>query len=211
MLNFPLPGKLLPKSALPKIKIPKSPPYHTNLSTNTLKYQPQQCIYTDGSFIPPSITPEGLVEGNIAGSGVYSPHENTKISERLLGYPNILRVELNAILIAIKHIQHTQRDTYIFTYSLNSIYLINNHIHHPTSQHHHPDKLLIAAIIQQIYWTPHKIYIHKVRAHSDITGNEIADTLANEGTTKENPPNTPHSHIAHSTPILASQLPNSHT
>ena len=67
---------------------------------------------------------------------------------------------------------------------------------HPTSQHHHPDKLLIKAIIHQIYWTLHLIHIHKIRAHTGIVGNEIADTLANEGTTKEKPTPTPHIHVA---------------
>jgi ribonuclease HI len=149
--------------------------------TYPLKFHPQQCTYTDGSFIPPTINSEGHIEGNTAGSGVYSPNNNTKIAERLPGYQNILKAELNAILLAVKNIQLTKIDTHIFTDSLNSIYLINNHIHRPTSQHHHPDKLLIAAIVRQIYWTPHKIHIHKVRAHTGITGNEIADELANEG------------------------------
>jgi hypothetical protein len=85
--------------------------------------------------------------------------------------------------------------------------LINNHIHHPTSQHHHPDKLLIAAIAKQIYWTPHKIHIHKVRAHTCIIGNKIADELTNEGTTKEKPEATPRIHIAHSTPYWLAGCP----
>ena len=96
---------------------------------------------------------------------------------------------------------------HIITDSLNNIYLINNHIQHPTSQHHHPDKLLIAANVRQIYWTPHTIHIHKVRAHSCITGNEIADTLANEGTLMEKPTNTPHIHIAHTTPYWLASCP----
>jgi len=78
---------------------------------------------------------------------------------------------------------------------------------HPTSQHHHPDKLLIKAIIHQIYWTPHLSHIHKVRAHTGIIGNEIADTLANEGTTKEKPTSTPHIHIAHATPYWLASCP----
>ena len=108
-----------------------------------LKFHPKQCIYTDGSFIPPTKNSKGQIEGNIARSRIYSPSNNTKISEWLPGYQNILRAKLNAKLIAIKTIQHTQLDTYIFTKNLNSIFLINNHIQHPTSQHHHLDKLLI--------------------------------------------------------------------
>ena len=104
------------------------------------------------------------------------------------------------------HKNHSNRHVHIHS-SLNSIYLINNHIHNPTSQHHHPDKLLITAIVHQIYWTPHLIHIHKVRAHTDIRGNEIADTLANEGATKEKPTNTPHIHIAHATPYWLASYP----
>ena len=68
------------------------------------KYRPQQCIYTDGSFIPPTKNSEGRIEGDIAGSRVYSPNQDIRIAERLPGYQNILRAELNVILIAIKTI-----------------------------------------------------------------------------------------------------------
>ena len=161
----------------------------------------------DGTFTPPSKNSEGQIVGNTAGSGVYSPYRNTRILERLPGYPNILRAELNAILIAIKNTQNTQQDTYVFTNSLNDIYLINNHIQHPTSQHHHPNKLLIAAIVRQIYRSPHMIHILKVRTHIGISGNKIADTLANKGTLKEKLDMTPHIHIAHTTPYWLASCP----
>ena len=32
------------------------------------------------SFIPPSTNPEGQIEGNTAGSGVYNPNNNIQIS-----------------------------------------------------------------------------------------------------------------------------------
>ena len=51
------------------------------------------------------------------------------------------------------------------------------------------------------------IHIHKVRAHTCICGNEIADTLANEGTPKEKPDTTPHIHIAHTTPYWLASCP----
>ena len=60
--------------------------------------------------------------------------------------------------------------------------------------------MLVAAIVHQIYWTPHKIYIHKVRAYIGIIGNKIVDTLVNEETFKDNPATTPCIHIAHTTP-----------
>jgi viroplasmin and RNaseH domain-containing protein len=84
---------------------------------------------------------------------------------------------------------------------------MNIMLQHPTSQHHHPDKLLIPTIIHQVYWTPHMIHIHKVQAHTGISGNEMADILANEGTLKEKPDKTRHIHIAHSSPYWLASTP----
>jgi hypothetical protein len=132
--------------------------------------------------------------GDTAGSGVYSPANNLRIAERLPSLQNILRVELYTILIAIQGAQHHMQDTQIFTNSLNSIYLIHNHMRHPSSQHNHPDKLLIAAIVNHITWSTHKITIQKVRAHTSIIGNEIVEQLANIGAlrdkTRRHYPNT---------------------
>ena len=78
--------------------------YHTH----PLKYLPPQCIYTDGTFIPPTKNAEGLIIGNTTRSRVYSPN-NIHIAERLPGYQNILRAELNAILLALKAIPLPQQ------------------------------------------------------------------------------------------------------
>jgi hypothetical protein len=40
-----------------------------------------------------------------------------------------------------------------------------------------------------------------------IMGNEIDDTLANEGTLKEKPTATPHMHLAHATPYWLASCP----
>jgi hypothetical protein len=101
---------------MPQKSISPKPCINTNIislpntfkHTYPLKFHPQHCTYTDGSFIPPTKISEGQIEGNIAGSRVYSPINNTKISERLPGYQNILRAELNTILIAVKNIQTTK-------------------------------------------------------------------------------------------------------
>ena len=191
-----------PQTTIPQITLPDKY-YHQHHH----KYHPQQCIYTDGSFIPPTKNSEGQIVGDTAGFGEYNPNKNICIAEPLLRDQNILRAELNAILIAIQTIQTTQTNTHIYTDSLNNIYLISNHIQHPTSQHHHPDKLLIAAIIHQINWTPHLIQIHKVWAHTCIIGNNTVDTLANEGALKEKPNATPHKHIAHATPYWSASCP----
>ena len=98
-----------------------------------LKLHPQHSIYTYGSFSPFTKNSEGQMEGNTTKSRAYNLNNNTQLWERLPGYQNILKVELNAILITIKTIEPIQLDIPIFTDNLNNIFLINNHIQHPTS------------------------------------------------------------------------------
>jgi len=108
--------------------------------------------------------------------------------------------------------QHLTQDTHIFTCNLNSIYLIHNHIWHPSSQHNDPYKLLIATIVNHITWTTHKITIQKVRAHTGITCNDIANQLANSGALLNKPDNTPMIHTTHTTPYWLNGVPTcSHT
>ena len=126
------------------------------------KYNPSQSIYTEGSFIPP----DGKGNGNFVGSGVYSQLNNIQIKEMLPRFQNILRAYLYAICLALANTQEVNHDIHIFTNSLNSNYLINNHVRLPSSQHNHPDKLLIASIVQNITQFQHKITIQKVRAHT---------------------------------------------
>ena len=51
------------------------------------------------------------------------------------------------------------------------------------------------------------IHIHKVRAHTDISGNEMADTLANMGALQDKPDTTPRIHIARTTPYWLASCP----
>ena len=113
--------------------------------------------------------------------------------------------------MAIKTILIIQLDMHIFMDNLNNIFLMNNYIQHPSSQHHHLNKLHITKIVHKICWTPHKIHLHKVRAHSAIIGNEMIEVLANEGTHKDKPSIIAHIHIAHPTPYwLASCMTATH-
>jgi hypothetical protein len=48
---------------------------------------------------------------------------------------------------------------------------------HPTSHNNHLDKLLLQEITHHIQSCTTALYIHKVRAHKDIAGNEEADKL----------------------------------
>ena len=73
---------------------------------------------------------------------------------------------------------------------------------HSSSHQYHPNKLLVASLVHLIIWSKHTIIIQKVRAHIGITGNEITNQLANDGTILDKPTTAPHTHIVHST-ILA--------
>jgi hypothetical protein len=101
------------------------------------------------------------------------------------------------------------QNTYIFIDILNKIHVTGNHICHPSSQHNHPDKLLISTIVLQILWTNHSIKTQKVRAHIRISSNEITNQLANEGTTRNKPIPTPHIHIVHTIPYWLNGIPTS--
>jgi hypothetical protein len=46
----------------------------------TLKYNPLQCIYADGSFNPPTKNAKYNIVGNIAKVGIYNPNNNICIA-----------------------------------------------------------------------------------------------------------------------------------
>ena len=70
---------------------------------------------------------------------------------------------------------------HIFTDSLNSLYLINTQIKHLTQQNNHPDKTMLASIVNMLKSQTAITHIHKVRAHTNVKGNEEADKLAKGG------------------------------
>jgi ribonuclease HI len=70
---------------------------------------------------------------------------------------------------------------HIFTDSLNSLYHINIQIKHPTQQNNHPDKTMLASIVNMLKNHTSITHLHKIRAHTNIIGNEEADKLAKEG------------------------------
>lgn len=102
--------------------------------------------------------------------------------------------------------KHYTHGISFFTYSPNSIYLINNHITHPSSQHHQLNKLLMLSIVNQIIWPKHKITIHKIRAHIGNTSIDTTNKLANNHVTIAQPNPTPNIHIAHTTPYWLNKI-----
>jgi ribonuclease HI len=147
------------------------------------KFPPQFCYYTNGSFIPPKKLSENIWEPTRAGYGIWNPFLKINISRRLIGLQNILRVEISAIchiLLILNH-EFPQEPAHIFIDSLNSLYLINTQIKHPTQQNNHPDKTILALIIKLLKDHVAPTILHEVRAHTNIIGNEEADKLAKEG------------------------------
>jgi ribonuclease HI len=166
------------------------------------KFQPKISYYTDGSFIPPKENNDGLWTSETAGYGIYNFTKNLAVSQRLPGLQNILRAELMVIHHAIKIIiqEYPHEPTYIFTDSLNSLYLLNTQLKHPTLHNNHPDKTILASIISMISAHTQPLSLFKVRAHTHIYGNDQADQLAKAGNTlPHHPPLYPFEH-AHSTP-----------
>ena len=87
---------------------------------------------------------------------------------------NILRTELTTIhhTLQLVNSQFPNEHAYIFTDSLNSLYLLNTQITHPTHHHNHPDIIIFISMVQILQTHIHPLSLYKVRAHIKIPGNE---------------------------------------
>ena len=91
---------------------------------------------------------------------------------------------------------------HIFIDSLNSLYLLLTQITHPSLHTNHPDKTILSEMVQMLQQQTHILTRHKVRAYSNIHGNDKADELAKAGHDSEHQwPLSPHEY-AHSTPYF---------
>jgi hypothetical protein len=117
-----------------------------------LKYPPEYSYYTDGSFYPPKQISPNNWRPETASYGVFNPIKNLQISERLPGLQNILKAELMAIYTTIKLsiTTYAEEPVFIFTDSLNSLYLLNTQIKHPSLHNNHPDKTILTQIIEML-------------------------------------------------------------
>ena len=167
-----------------------------------LKYPPEYSYYTDGSFFHPKQISPNNWRLEMASYGVFNPIKNLQISKHLPGLQDILRAELMAIYTTIKlsiNI-YANEPVFIFIDSLNSLYLINTQIKHPSLHNNHPNKTILTQITQMLQSRTQPTSLHKVKAHSNITGNEIVDTHSKNGRHKHHLlPTEPHE-FAHSTP-----------
>jgi ribonuclease HI len=179
-------NKLLypPHTNQPTTQTPPIPTYEIN---TTLKFPPQYSYYTDGSFIPPKQAENRRWKKEKAGYGIYNPmKDEVKISKRLPGLQTCFRAELMAIhktlrLITTKYINEPAR---IFTDCLNYIYVLNTHIKHPTQHNNHADKAILTSMVDMLKKCIQPTTISKVKAHTNIVGNEQVDILAKSGAKK---------------------------
>ena len=140
--------------------------------------------------------------GNIAGSRISNPNNNTIIWERFPCHQNILCTKLNATLIAFKPTQTSRLDTHIFTYSLNNIIFNNNHIQHPTSP---PKQITNRKNCKTNILSPrHNPHSQSARKPGHY---RKWDFRTNKGTLKEKPTTTPRIHIAHPAPYWLASYP----
>ena len=133
-------------------------------------------IFTDGSCHP------NPGKGSI---GVYSPGTDIiptfHISKLINNRTTINICELHAILIALQHIQHKKyylQTTHIFIYSDSKfcVDLCNNKFQ-PKQWIYADLSHKISSLINNIQ--PTTLSITKIKAHSNIYGNEMADYFAN--------------------------------
>jgi hypothetical protein len=102
--------------------------------------------------------------------------------------------------LTLLNIHFSTEPAYIFTDSLNSLFLLNTQIHKPSTHINHPDKVMLASIVSLMQTRTQPLFLHKVRAHFNIYGNDKADELAKAGNElSHRPPLSDYEH-AHSTP-----------
>ena len=96
-----------------------------------------------------------------------------------------MRAKRYALLLAIEHTKTLTTYTFIFIDLLNKVYLLLNHIRHPSSQNNHPNKLSSQTILMPSKPHATTLPLKKVRAHTNIRGNDEANKLTKQGALKK--------------------------
>jgi hypothetical protein len=120
--------------------------------TQHQKFPPQYCYYIDDSFSPPKKLSKNIWDPARARYNIWNPFLKIDISRRLIGLQNILQAEISAIYhtLLILNQEFLQEPAHIFRDSLNSLYLINTQIKHPTQQSNPPNKIILALIVKML-------------------------------------------------------------
>ncbi len=178
-------------------KLPPSPP--TRLTIPKLTYVPPTtwpiktfeglCLYTDGSAID---TQQG---GKIIGAGLYDATNDIKktVNPVGLGPTNTVpRAELAGILAAQLYTNDKELPSHshvhIFTDSQTSMQQLQSIMVDPHRFRMHKHAQLMQAILETLKAniTSKQIQVHvwKVRGHTGLDGNEVADKIAGEAAKK---------------------------
>ena len=111
-------------------------------------------------------------------------------------------------MMAIHHNPQLLTTTYqnelahIFTNRLNILYLLNTQIKHPTSHNSHPNKIILENMVKMLISRTQTTTLHKIKAHTNIGGNDQADALAKQGREldhKDAAISYEHAHLHHTT------------
>ena len=151
------------------------------ISTKVLLHQPESIIYTDGSE---KVLPE---IGQVIGSGVYRKYNRAPLNLKVHPYDagmlnTIQRAELVAIYIALKMCRQQHAEC-IATDSSWCMTNINKAIQSPSQIKYSCHRPLLQATADLIIGRAQQgveTKIIKVKSHTGIHGNEMADQLANE-------------------------------
>jgi ribonuclease HI len=152
--------------------------------------------YTDGSYI-------GRDEDGrqrLAGAGVYVPKQDGPYQPKGMmgqgkrmvlksgpdGYTNtITRAELVAIYKFLEWARGTHEHLGIATDSAAAMHLISKVVREPHHFRHHKHRGLLLRIMEEIKNRTMPLKMYKVKSHSGIVGNELADIAARRGATIE--------------------------
>ena len=105
--------------------------------------------------------------------------------------------------LRIINTQYPNEPAFLFTDSLNVLYLLNTQIKHPTLYNSHPYQTTLATMIKILQNRTQPITLYKVRAHVNIDSNEKVDKLAKEGLELEHKnASHPYEHAHATVPIL---------
>ena len=177
-----------PPNATLKLYMLHLPPFSTHntdinniIQPTSLKFQPDELIYTDGS------RKEVPNMGLVTGSGIYRNLHSAPLNLRVKPYGTgmlntINRAELITILVALRECRPNSNEC-IATDSRCSMQKIAKHLRLPSATVDDCHRPLIEEIVRLIVQRARagvQTTIVKVKSHIGINGNEMADTLANE-------------------------------
>ena len=131
-------------------------------------------IYTDGSLI------EG--ESRLGAAVIHNPSATALHIDAsgLAETHTIMRAELVAIYVALDRLKHLE-DFRLFTDSLSSLQALRKRLYHLDLGSYHHHQVLIDNIVNLILEREDagvSTTLKKVRAHTNVMGNELADAAA---------------------------------